>query len=89
MDLGYIPCKNYMDKKICSSVIRKTSKLSSFKSFKENTFQFISSAGGKEIDLFGSRFSVSDSILFTSNNNYSTDVIWPVDLNFFSSKYYA
>lgn len=63
--LGYIPCRNYMDKKICSSIIRKTNKFSNFKSFKENSFQFINSAGSKEIDVLGSKFSISDSILFT------------------------
>ncbi len=54
-----------MDKKICSSVVRKTNKFSNFKSFKENSFQFISSTGSKEIDLLGTKFSINDSILFT------------------------
>ena len=58
-----------MDKKICSSVVRKTNKFSNFKSFKENSFQFISSTGSKEIDLLGTKFSINDSILFTGKDN--------------------
>ena len=58
--LGYIPCRNYMDKNICSSINQKSNKFVNSKSIKSNYFQFISSSSQKEVTL------LSDSTLYTS-----------------------
>lgn len=71
--LGYIPCRNYMDKKVCSNVLKKANKYLSSKS-KDKGFQLISSSG-HEINLFGSSFSVDDSILFLGIKIFNYRVI--------------
>lgn len=58
--LGYIPCKNYMDRKVCSNILKKN-KLYNSKSINDNNNP---TANQNEINLLGSKFTINDSVLY-------------------------
>lgn len=58
--LGYIPCKNYMDRKVCSNILKKN-KFYNSKSINDNNYP---TANQNEINLLGSKFKINDSVLY-------------------------